>query len=254
MDFLLRIVTGTQAGAELGLKAEQSLRVGRGTAVELSIPQDPKLSSVHFELRVEKQSCVIRDLESTNGTFVNGKQISDATLRPGDRIRAGGTEFLLESARSARSAPGAPACQFGDWVLARIPQSWEVVDGIGIKALGPGGFFTNLAFTTEPLPHGKSLGEYVQIQIGHLQRHIPAAKTEPAAPDSVVGIDEAQSVLIHYPPQEGTTVCQKQTYVRSGGRVGILTLTSLEQSFSDAQQSLKSSLPDIRFHPQEQDH
>jgi len=251
MEFLLRVLIGTHAGAEVPLKEEDILRVGRGAAVNFSIPDDHKLSSAHFELRTSKQSCEIRDLQSTNGTFVNGQRIAAASLTVGDRIRAGGSEFLFAAAPAMEQKVPGSGYRFGDWILAQVPADWELVEGIGIKTLGPGGFYTNLAFTAEMLQPGQSLVEYIQIQIAHLQRLMPTAKTEPAEPDFFDDVDEARGLLIHLPTQEGNVVCQKQTYVQSGARVGILTLTTFEGSLTDAQKRLSSGLRDIRFRPKE---
>jgi pSer/pThr/pTyr-binding forkhead associated (FHA) protein len=37
----------------------------------------------------------VRDLDSTNGTFVNGKRVDEATLREGDRLGVGRVELVI---------------------------------------------------------------------------------------------------------------------------------------------------------------
>jgi pSer/pThr/pTyr-binding forkhead associated (FHA) protein len=57
----------------------------------------PSVSRVHAEIRSEGEHWVIVDLDSTNGTRVNGAPVSATPLRPGDRIRIGEVEVVFES-------------------------------------------------------------------------------------------------------------------------------------------------------------
>jgi pSer/pThr/pTyr-binding forkhead associated (FHA) protein len=43
---------------------------------------------------------MVEDLESTNGTFVNGKKVQRATLASGDRVKVGRVEFLVRQSAS----------------------------------------------------------------------------------------------------------------------------------------------------------
>jgi hypothetical protein len=70
-------------------------RVGRGTDVELRL-DDSAVSRHHFEVLLGRET-VLRDLGSTNGTYVNGIQASEATLRDGDKIRVGSTSITFRS-------------------------------------------------------------------------------------------------------------------------------------------------------------
>jgi pSer/pThr/pTyr-binding forkhead associated (FHA) protein len=55
------------------------------------------VSRVHAEIRSEGDQWVIVDLDSTNGTRVNGAPVTSAPLRSGDRIRLGEVEALFEA-------------------------------------------------------------------------------------------------------------------------------------------------------------
>lgn len=68
--------------------------VGRDTAVDLRIPVGI-VSRHHCELRVEDDEVVLRDLGSSNGTFLNGKRVTEATLGAGDVVRVGPTTFTV---------------------------------------------------------------------------------------------------------------------------------------------------------------
>jgi pSer/pThr/pTyr-binding forkhead associated (FHA) protein len=54
-----------------------------------------KVSNYHAEILNEPEGLRIRDLGSTNGTFVNGEKVRSQELREGDRIRIGGYELTL---------------------------------------------------------------------------------------------------------------------------------------------------------------
>ena len=51
---------------------------------------------MHFEIAFDGEIAAIRDLGSTNGTFVDGMRITELVLRSGSRISAGRTEFEFE--------------------------------------------------------------------------------------------------------------------------------------------------------------
>lgn len=68
--------------------------VGRGTAAGFSI-DTPLVSRLHCNLKAAADELVVKDLDSTNGTFVNGRRIQRATLREGDLLRLGGVEFAV---------------------------------------------------------------------------------------------------------------------------------------------------------------
>jgi pSer/pThr/pTyr-binding forkhead associated (FHA) protein len=71
--------------------------IGRaGCDVDLT---DPDVSRRHAVVRALDGELAVEDLDSTNGTFVNGTRIEGiAPLRPGDRVRFGNTIWQLTSA------------------------------------------------------------------------------------------------------------------------------------------------------------
>jgi CheY-like chemotaxis protein len=54
------------------------------------------ISARHCEVRLQGDELVVRDLLSTNGTFVQGRKISEAVLKPGQTLRLGNVELRLE--------------------------------------------------------------------------------------------------------------------------------------------------------------
>lgn len=71
-------------------------RVGRGTDCDIRI-EDPGVSRHHADILIGDH-VVVRDLGSTNGTYVNGTLIAEQALRPGDVITVGSTSLTFRSA------------------------------------------------------------------------------------------------------------------------------------------------------------
>ncbi len=90
--------------------AEALVTVGRGpeNAIQLD---DASVSSRHAELRAIERTYQLRDLGSTNGTFVNGKAATEIMLRHGDRIRFGGIQARFETDNALSATQPLPAAQ-----------------------------------------------------------------------------------------------------------------------------------------------
>jgi pSer/pThr/pTyr-binding forkhead associated (FHA) protein len=69
-----------------------TLGSGPDNAVVLA---DRRVSRAHAVVRPRGRAVVLTDLRSTNGTEVNGRRVTTATLRDGDRIVLGGTIELV---------------------------------------------------------------------------------------------------------------------------------------------------------------
>jgi pSer/pThr/pTyr-binding forkhead associated (FHA) protein len=63
---------------------------------------EASVSSHHCEVHLRGNEILIRDLNSTNGTFINGEKITESILKPGQTLRLGNVELKLD-------APGTPA-------------------------------------------------------------------------------------------------------------------------------------------------
>ncbi len=82
-------------------------RIGRGRDCNYVLASS-QISKAHVEFLVQDDAYHIRDLNSTNGTFVNGKPIKEGILRPDDIIHLASEEFrfLCESTVTPFSADG----------------------------------------------------------------------------------------------------------------------------------------------------
>jgi hypothetical protein len=74
--------------------AAARLVLGRSSACELVLADDT-VSRRHAELRAEGGRWIVRDLDSSNGTWVNGRQVVEAEVRPGDVVHLGGCRLRL---------------------------------------------------------------------------------------------------------------------------------------------------------------
>jgi pSer/pThr/pTyr-binding forkhead associated (FHA) protein len=99
--------TGAQRGQEFPL-AEGLNRVGRAPGNELRL-DDPSISACHCELWLMKERLLVRDLASTNGTFVNGRPVSEAEISDSDTLSLGNVDFAIHGAPSKVAIPKPPA-------------------------------------------------------------------------------------------------------------------------------------------------
>ncbi|MCB2156490.1 FHA domain-containing protein [bacterium] len=74
------------------LEKGTTYRIGRAGDNDVVI-KDQRVSSYHSRLMFEDNGLVLTDLESRNGTWVNGQKVRNSTLRIGDRIRIGHTHL-----------------------------------------------------------------------------------------------------------------------------------------------------------------
>ncbi|MGH9277762.1 MAG: FHA domain-containing protein [Acidimicrobiales bacterium] len=91
------------------------ITIGRGEGNDVALAGDRLVSNVHAVIESYGASYALRDLGSSNGTFVNGQSVvGERVLRPGDEIRMGGTQLLFRGAAAGTgertdTGPKAPA-------------------------------------------------------------------------------------------------------------------------------------------------
>jgi len=93
----ITVIAGREKGQDFILEGRGSLTVGRSRENEISI-LDEKASRQHCKVQAEEGGFYLSDLNSLNGTHLNGRMIVRRRLSHGDRFRAGSTrfEFLLD--------------------------------------------------------------------------------------------------------------------------------------------------------------
>ncbi len=87
---LLHVIQGPDRGQKFELPTNEPQLIGRSSE---ALPiTDSTVSRRHAELTPDEGKWYLRDLDSANGTFVNGKRITElVVLSPGDQIRCGST-------------------------------------------------------------------------------------------------------------------------------------------------------------------
>jgi len=95
MRAYLTVQEGPAQGEMITAEQGSMFRIGRQANADLPITDDRAMSGLHFALLCDKSRCRIRDLNSTNGTFVNGIRINLVELHDRDTIRAGNSEFQV---------------------------------------------------------------------------------------------------------------------------------------------------------------
>ncbi len=98
MRVTLRILEGPYAGREFAFDQHDTFLIGRSDAAHLYLPEDKFFSRHHCLLEIAPPRCFLRDLGSTNGTFVNGQRVSEVFLQSGDRIQGGQTILQVDVA------------------------------------------------------------------------------------------------------------------------------------------------------------
>jgi serine/threonine-protein kinase len=97
MKVKLKVIAGPHHGREFSFDQPDTFLIGRTDKAHFCLPGDRFFSRNHCLLEIAPPQCFLRDLGSTNGTFVNGKSVHTAYLRNGDTIQGGETVLLVET-------------------------------------------------------------------------------------------------------------------------------------------------------------
>jgi len=96
MKVTLTVTAGPHLGQEFAFDEHDTFLVGRGSHVHFRLPRkDPYFSRTHFLVEVNPPRCRVTDMNSRNGTLVNGQPVSCLDLRDGDLIEGGYTTLRV---------------------------------------------------------------------------------------------------------------------------------------------------------------
>ncbi len=137
------------------LASREVRQFGRTDWADTSFPHDAKMSQVHFSLETDGKICRIRDLDSSNGTQVNGESMVEHVLADGDRITAGETTFLVQIEGGADAQDVAAAKTVASAAAAKAPPPRKKVSA---------------KFTVETCNSGVTMyrGQLSDLSAGHL--------------------------------------------------------------------------------------
>src|SRR3954471_975746 len=95
MRVILDVLQGPRKGRSFVFDRHDTFIVGRSRFVHCPMPEDSALSRDHFLIEINPPRCELRDLGSTNGTYVNERRVERARLGSGDQIVAGPSVFRV---------------------------------------------------------------------------------------------------------------------------------------------------------------
>ena len=96
MQVNLKVIAGPYQGRIFSFTQHDSFLIGRSPEAHLYLPDDRFFSRNHCLLEINPPHSFLRDLGSTNGTFVNGQRVREASLKNGDRIQGGESVLVVE--------------------------------------------------------------------------------------------------------------------------------------------------------------
>jgi pSer/pThr/pTyr-binding forkhead associated (FHA) protein len=154
----LVVLSVGMTGRTQELKAEKTT-IGRVEDNTFQIAE-PSVSSHHCEVVLKGNEVLVRDLNSTNGTFINGEKITESIIKPGQILRLGQIEMRLET-----DTPAAPSKK-------QVDQTMVMQRGVSMTELEQGsragGFDTKSAGFSKKDDKGSKIFWIVAAVVGLL--------------------------------------------------------------------------------------
>src|SRR6478672_1612130 len=120
----------TESTYGYSLPETASVVVGRSPTSDFPII-DPTISRRHAQILRQDDKILVRDLGSSNGTYVNGVRVESAELKPGDLVTFGKVMFRLEEL-NRRSTPSKPVEPTETTTGSTIVRQRSVLDAEGL--------------------------------------------------------------------------------------------------------------------------
>jgi hypothetical protein len=220
----LEAVQGPAAGQKIEVKSGESVIVGSGEHVMARIAGDSVMSDMHFAVSFASGAFRIQNLSKSDGTLIEGRRVESAVVKPGERITAGATTFVVVA---PPPSPFPAELQIGGWGFASLPQGWELIEGIGLRLASEQGFIPTISAGEGQMPNGLSLDQYIDLQVQLIRENVKGSETQGPINARVQGAEEAKALLVKSPSPAGTVV-QRQIYAVHSGLVGVFTVSMLE--------------------------
>jgi hypothetical protein len=94
--YQLSVISGPYQGQKFLLE-DLPARIGRGSWATIHLDQDLSISRQHAEITRQDGAYILRDLNSSHGTRLNGQPVTESPLAAGDRLEMGSSEFLVQA-------------------------------------------------------------------------------------------------------------------------------------------------------------
>ena len=113
---------------------------------------DASVSSHHAEIQLRGTDILVKDLNSTNGSFINNEKISEAVLLPGQTLRFGQVEIKIDDGKPVTAPAGSPPAPAPVAPKKQVEGTMIIPRGVSLSDLEQGGtraggFDTNTAFS-----------------------------------------------------------------------------------------------------------
>ena len=224
MPWYLETVEGPETRRRIALKPGNTITVGRADAAMITFPNDGSMSGLHFAVSLAGGTPQMQNLSNASHTEVNGAPIASSTLRPGDRIKAGNTVFVVVG---PAPYPYPAKVRFGGWGFEFVPKDWQPAESVGFVMTSDPAFRASITAVEEPLAEGQTLWDYVDAQKQLARQHLVGATLVGPTPAEIRGAEEALALTITSPLAASGSVIQRQVYAASDGVAGVFTITML---------------------------
>lgn len=177
----LTVLAGPDEGRVFPLTGD-ALLLGRSRATDTQLI-DPHVSRVQCEVKRVDNHYVLTDFESPGGTFVNGKQITQHVLQPGDLVRIGATrlQFTDDPAPAAAAGPvrrTGKSARAANWAQALVGKTFGNYQLGTVLARGRSGFVFHARDIKRNFPVVvKVLSPDFSNDVKKVQRFVKAMKT-----------------------------------------------------------------------------
>lgn len=126
MHRYLRVIAGPDRDKVFQISDAFTTQFGRSRHANTQLT-DLSVSRVHCEVEIRGKTIYLIDLDSSSGTFVNGKKVSEARLKDGDVVQLGDTQMRVENptgpepvSSGSRTIPDANSAKTGaaaEWAV-----------------------------------------------------------------------------------------------------------------------------------------
>jgi eukaryotic-like serine/threonine-protein kinase len=167
----LRVLSGPHAGRTFTFDQHNTFLIGRSESAHLCLPEDRFFSRNHCILEINPPRCYLRDLGSTNGTYVNGQKVMEAFLNSGDQIQGGQTVLAVEVS-AGQTVHGYSGSQYGSGPTV-LPQTQPSL--VMVECLNCGR--RDQAEASSPDEHLTYLCEDCRIELKRQPQQVPGYDT-----------------------------------------------------------------------------
>ncbi|MCS6798259.1 MAG: DUF4388 domain-containing protein [Myxococcota bacterium] len=127
--YALRFISGKYQGGEFPLPSQGEILIGRSSELDMVLVED-MVSRRHAKITVVgPDEIYIQDLDSTNGSFVNGEKIKRVRLNEGDRILVGTSIIKLVATEVASTDVGEARARLSDVAAERRTSQVRTMTG-----------------------------------------------------------------------------------------------------------------------------